>query len=162
MLSAIFATGQRTQLLPIAAQLWPSASQLMSSEAAQASVLTRKLAMKLVQRIGLTFLPPKVASWRYQRGQASLHNTLHAPGMWSITSAATLFAHCDCLVSAGSAFAGNPRTWTRVHTGFLRGRPQRFELFSCKASYVANVGVHTLVVCQTSGCPAILYIIWRP
>ncbi len=32
--------------------------------------------MKLIQRIGLVFLPPRVASWRYHMGQASLHITL--------------------------------------------------------------------------------------
>ena len=28
----------------------------------------RKLYIKLIQRIGLTFLKPKIAPWRYQRG----------------------------------------------------------------------------------------------
>lgn len=27
---------------------------------------------KIIQRIGMTFLPPRVASWRYQRGSRSL------------------------------------------------------------------------------------------
>uniref|UniRef100_A0A7S2WC38 Tubulin-specific chaperone D n=1 Tax=Mucochytrium quahogii TaxID=96639 RepID=A0A7S2WC38_9STRA len=36
------------------------------------SSLERKLTMKLVQRSGLNFLPPKVVKWRYQRGQRSL------------------------------------------------------------------------------------------
>uniref|UniRef100_A0A2K5F6I2 Tubulin-specific chaperone D n=1 Tax=Aotus nancymaae TaxID=37293 RepID=A0A2K5F6I2_AOTNA len=34
--------------------------------------LLRKLGVKLVQRLGLTFLKPKVAAWRYQRGCRSL------------------------------------------------------------------------------------------
>ncbi|EHB09375.1 Tubulin-specific chaperone D [Heterocephalus glaber] len=34
--------------------------------------LLRKLGVKLVQRLGLTFLKPKVAAWRYQRGSRSL------------------------------------------------------------------------------------------
>uniref|UniRef100_A0A6I8P173 Tubulin-specific chaperone D n=1 Tax=Ornithorhynchus anatinus TaxID=9258 RepID=A0A6I8P173_ORNAN len=34
--------------------------------------LLRKLGVKLVQRLGLTFLKPKVAMWRYQRGCRSL------------------------------------------------------------------------------------------
>nr|XP_024644643.1 tubulin-specific chaperone D [Macaca nemestrina] len=34
--------------------------------------LLRKLGVKLVQRLGLTFLKPRVAAWRYQRGCRSL------------------------------------------------------------------------------------------
>ena len=40
-LALIFDTGQRAQLLPQAAELWPLASELASSEAAAASVLSR-------------------------------------------------------------------------------------------------------------------------
>jgi hypothetical protein len=32
--------------------------------------------VKLIQRIGLVFLPPRVAAWRYHMGRASLHITL--------------------------------------------------------------------------------------
>ena len=31
----------------------------------------RKLATKLIQRIGLVYLRPRVAAWRYQKGQKS-------------------------------------------------------------------------------------------
>ena len=37
---------------------------------------TRKLSLKLVQRLGLIFLRVRVASWRYQRGSRSLATTL--------------------------------------------------------------------------------------
>ena len=36
------------------------------------NVVIQKLGVKLVQRLGLTFLKAKVASWRYQRGSRSL------------------------------------------------------------------------------------------
>lgn len=38
--------------------------------------LIRKLRMKLTQRIGLCYLKPKLASWRYQRGSRSLRHNL--------------------------------------------------------------------------------------
>ena len=43
--------------------------------------LLRKLGIKLCQRIGLTFLPPRVALWRYQRGNRSLESNLTASGI---------------------------------------------------------------------------------
>jgi hypothetical protein len=41
-------------------------------------VWQRKLAVKLAQRIGLTFLPPRVVKWRYKRGHRSLTANLRA------------------------------------------------------------------------------------
>ncbi|KAI8380956.1 tubulin folding cofactor D C terminal-domain-containing protein [Radiomyces spectabilis] len=38
--------------------------------------LIRKIRMKLTQRVGLCYLKPKVASWRYQRGNRSLRQNL--------------------------------------------------------------------------------------
>ncbi|KAJ8036756.1 Tubulin-specific chaperone D [Holothuria leucospilota] len=40
----------------------------------------RKFTMKLTQRLGLTFLKAKVASWRYQRGSRSLAENLKSTG----------------------------------------------------------------------------------
>ena len=36
------------------------------------STLARKLACKVVQRLGLVYLPPRVATWRYDRGKRLL------------------------------------------------------------------------------------------
>lgn len=41
VLALVFKAGQRAALLPLARQLWPAASCLLSSEAAASSVLTR-------------------------------------------------------------------------------------------------------------------------
>ena len=38
--------------------------------------LQRKLIIKLSQRIGLQYLPPRVVKWRYQRGKRSLLQNL--------------------------------------------------------------------------------------
>lgn len=40
------------------------------------NTLLRKLFIKLAQRVGLTYLPVRVAKWRYQRGHRSLLTTL--------------------------------------------------------------------------------------
>ncbi|CEG50500.1 Beta-tubulin folding cofactor D [Plasmopara halstedii] len=42
------------------------------SDRPNSSTLHRKLSVKLVQRLGLLYLPPKVRSWRYSRGLRSL------------------------------------------------------------------------------------------
>ncbi len=34
----------------------------------EGTLLQRKLCIKLTQRLGLTFMKPRVAAWRYQRG----------------------------------------------------------------------------------------------
>uniref|UniRef100_A0A671Z025 Tubulin-specific chaperone D n=1 Tax=Sparus aurata TaxID=8175 RepID=A0A671Z025_SPAAU len=44
--------------------------QKQLSESSQA--MLRKLCVKLIQRLGLTFLKPRLAAWRYQRGNRSL------------------------------------------------------------------------------------------
>ena len=40
-------------------------------------VIIRKLTTKLFQRIGMTFLPPRIASWRYKRGHSLTHSLTH-------------------------------------------------------------------------------------
>ena len=75
-LAAIFSTGQRKQLLPFASQMWTDAAQLLSSRTAASSVVARKFATKLVQRIGLTFLPATAAAWRYQQTSVSINESL--------------------------------------------------------------------------------------
>ena len=41
-----------------------------------AQVTRRKLGMKLLQRVAMVHLPPRVAAWRYQRGSRSLEQNL--------------------------------------------------------------------------------------
>ena len=56
-------------------QLWEQ-SILLSEKKATGSVALRKLLVKLFARIGCSYLPPKVAKWRYQRGKRSLIENL--------------------------------------------------------------------------------------
>ncbi|GLD96043.1 hypothetical protein PINS_up004721 [Pythium insidiosum] len=48
---------------------------------ATSSTLHRKLSVKLVQRLGLLYLPPRVQPWRYQRGLRSLELNLQSLGL---------------------------------------------------------------------------------
>ncbi|XP_006869675.1 PREDICTED: tubulin-specific chaperone D [Chrysochloris asiatica] len=69
-LAQIFKHGKREDCLPYAATVLECLNNCRLSDSNQ--TLLRKLGVKLVQRLGLTFLKPKVAKWRYQRGCRSL------------------------------------------------------------------------------------------
>lgn len=74
-LSALFKSGHRTRLVAFLPTIFSNVVGL-SAAADSSQTLTRKLCMKLLQRIGLTYLPPRVAKWRYNRGQRSLLQNL--------------------------------------------------------------------------------------
>ena len=71
----IFKKGERGRLLLNAPTML---AQCVAIASQPNQVKVRKLSIKLIQRIGMTFLPPRVASWRYQRGQRSLSHNLNS------------------------------------------------------------------------------------
>lgn len=71
-LATIFKLGARAVLVQPAVSVLPVGSTLLSCQAASSNALVRKLAVKLVQRAGLTLLPQRPAPWRYQQGQRVL------------------------------------------------------------------------------------------
>ncbi|CAG8433293.1 13041_t:CDS:10 [Ambispora gerdemannii] len=75
-LCAIYKLGQRSTLLPTVSIAWPCLSLIESNKNFANNMLVRKLLVKLAQRFGLCFLRPKVASWRYKRGNRSLRENL--------------------------------------------------------------------------------------
>ncbi|KFO76294.1 Tubulin-specific chaperone D, partial [Cuculus canorus] len=77
-LAQLFKHGKREDCLPYAAVVLQCLDNCKLSESNQ--MVLRKLGMKLVQRLGLTFVKPKVAKWRYQRGCRSLAANLQAQG----------------------------------------------------------------------------------
>lgn len=72
-LNQIFKRGHRSKLVPLIHLVYANATSLANSAT---QTIERKLLCKLIQRLGMTFLPPKEASWRYQRGQRSLMSNL--------------------------------------------------------------------------------------
>ncbi|GBG59017.1 hypothetical protein CBR_g24365 [Chara braunii] len=76
----IFKVGGRDILATVAEQCWSDACTLAASPMAQCSSLTMKLLMKLAERISLTYLPPKIPTWRYKRCERSLSRTLGSIG----------------------------------------------------------------------------------
>jgi tubulin-specific chaperone D len=74
-ISTILKTGQRETLLKYA----PFISECIAAipqHCIDTNSLSRKLVAKIHQRIALCYLKPRIASWRYQRGNRSLLNTL--------------------------------------------------------------------------------------
>ena len=89
-LSAIFKTGSRsnlmTQHLNCVELLWEQAILVAERAAAKegsrgGALLLRKLLVKLFARVGCSYLPPRVAEWRYQRGRRSLLENLSSAGV---------------------------------------------------------------------------------
>jgi hypothetical protein len=69
----VFKKGHRSRLLPHASSILKECL-LIAAQPNQTSI--RKLTCKVVQRLGMAFLPPRVATWRYQRGSRSLVQNL--------------------------------------------------------------------------------------
>ncbi|XP_076058243.1 tubulin folding cofactor D [Oratosquilla oratoria] len=69
-LGLLFKHGRREELMEFSKDVLERilACKVLST----AETPIRKLAVKLITRIGLTFLKPRVASWRYQRGKRTL------------------------------------------------------------------------------------------
>eukprot|EP01118_Nematostelium_gracile_P009560 TRINITY_DN3239_c0_g2_i2.p1 TRINITY_DN3239_c0_g2~~TRINITY_DN3239_c0_g2_i2.p1 ORF type:complete len:487 (-),score=117.12 TRINITY_DN3239_c0_g2_i2:469-1929(-) len=71
-LAAIFKKGKRSELI----DRIPMVFQDLKNTNFGNSSTHKKLYVKLVQRMGLIFLKPKIAPWRYQRGNRSLLQNL--------------------------------------------------------------------------------------
>ncbi|XP_062389202.1 tubulin-specific chaperone D [Sardina pilchardus] len=77
-LCQLFKHGKRDDFLQYAPTVLQCLDRQRLPESNQA--MLRKLGMKLVQRLGLTFLKPRLAKWRYQRGSRSLAVNLAQSG----------------------------------------------------------------------------------
>ncbi|KAF9121044.1 hypothetical protein BGW39_010898 [Mortierella sp. 14UC] len=79
----IFKLGQREVLLPIADQLEELLVGIETKESLMSNSAVKKYIVKLSQRVGLCLLKPRVAAWRYQRGNRSLVSNLASGGISS-------------------------------------------------------------------------------
>jgi hypothetical protein len=62
-------TAERGTLLNLMTPLWPIVLEI--SESNPSNLLVRKYLVKWWTRLGAAYLPPRVATWRYQRGQST-------------------------------------------------------------------------------------------
>ncbi|XP_041634240.1 tubulin-specific chaperone D [Cheilinus undulatus] len=86
-LAKLFKHGKRDDLLQYAPTVLHCLEKKHLSESSQA--MLRKLGVKLTQRLGLTFLKPRLAAWRYQRGSRSLAANLSMSQTATATAAIT-------------------------------------------------------------------------
>jgi tubulin-specific chaperone D len=83
----IFKKGERGRLLLNAPMIL---AQCVAIASQSNQVKVRKLGIKLIQRIGMNFLPPRVAAWRYQRGQRSLSQNNNTPTPIPVTTSSSV------------------------------------------------------------------------
>ncbi|VDN56641.1 unnamed protein product [Dracunculus medinensis] len=69
-LAALFKKGRREDLIALAKPVLDLMNRI--SSLADTDIIVKKLSIKLIQRLGMVFLKPKVASWRYERGNRLL------------------------------------------------------------------------------------------
>lgn len=79
--------GKREDLLPHVRNLLQWVINAEFKNSVEANV--QKLVYKIIQRIGMTFLPPRMVAWRYQRGNRSLTANLSAGDSKKLTNEAT-------------------------------------------------------------------------
>ncbi|CAM9467497.1 unnamed protein product, partial [Hapterophycus canaliculatus] len=77
-LAALFKQGHRSKLIDLIPVVFYPVVGL--AELGPGQTLLRKMLVKLLQRLGTTFVPPRVVTWRYRRGQRSLLQEVKAQG----------------------------------------------------------------------------------
>lgn len=122
-LANIFKTGHRSTLmqrhLSLIGILWENAillseqcssSCVSGSGHSSTSLVLRKFLVKLFARVGCSYLPPRIAKWRYQRGKRSLLENLS-----STTELASLSTDASTKKSHNSCFSGNNESIEHDH-----------------------------------------------
>lgn len=91
--AAILKHGKREDLLPYATKIlkWIQEQHFKDST----DFLKNKYNIKIIQRLGLIFMPPKIAQWRYNRGSRSLQTNLTTSSTKSMEFQSTVTAVDD-------------------------------------------------------------------
>lgn len=92
-IAAILKHGKREDLLPYATKIlkWIQEQHFKDST----DFLKNKYNIKIIQRLGLIFMPPKIAQWRYNRGSRSLQTNLTTSSTKSMEFQSTVTAVDD-------------------------------------------------------------------
>ena len=122
-LAHIFKAGLRKQLLAALPAVWPAAVQLPASRVAASNVLARKLAVKLVQRMGLALLPPRSAAWAHSAKVTALADTLQSDA----AAAAAVKTGQPPADGAAAACDGQPRGAADDDDEHDEGVPEELE-----------------------------------
>ncbi|XP_069124940.1 tubulin-specific chaperone D-like [Argopecten irradians] len=93
MTALLFKQGKREDLLEYAPVVLTKVNNLNLGECNNSAI--RKHGVKVIQRLGLTFLKNRVASWRYQRGSRSLTDNLKQGYQPEVQSTAMTTAQQD-------------------------------------------------------------------
>ncbi|KAF9275663.1 hypothetical protein BGZ68_010600 [Mortierella alpina] len=88
----IFKLGRREVLLPIADKVEEMLVFIEARDHFMSNSTIKKLIVKLSQRVGLCLLKPRVAAWRYQRGNRSLLSNLGAESVSKIDKGSSTIA----------------------------------------------------------------------
>lgn len=90
-IALVFKKGHRENLLVFSCETLQTCLKL-TTQANQ--TIVRKMYTKIFQRIGMALLPPKIASWRYQRGFRSLQ--LNLTGVLALASDGSSESTTEC------------------------------------------------------------------
>eukprot|EP00798_Chlamydomonas_sp_ICE-L_P020159 gene20159-26895_t len=80
-LAHIFKLGSRAALLQFAPPVWSLLSDMIAADSFKNKALAHKLAIKLAQRLALTFMEPRLAPWRYVKDDVDLDAALDVKGV---------------------------------------------------------------------------------
>jgi hypothetical protein len=83
-------TAQRKNVLASMEPYWSLIKKVSNATNRPSNLLLRKYVVKWWTRLGVLYLPPRIASWRYQRGRRSLKENLQRQQQSSPTKSSTI------------------------------------------------------------------------